>query len=243
MIVNHSNEGWEIITQTAHAYLAVQVAKQVASHYKSDFEVETLLATLYHETHDTDFNTESCISNMGTPLDFTESEATTAQTLSKIKKVTEKARLKSSLVFALIAQHFQTIHSEEAKNPKIKEVFAQFKNETKQILKNYHISTEQFKELSHTVLFADRLSLVLCKNEIPAENREIEINTSLNNATYFLKEDATQLTVRPWCFTADQFLCRVEYRLLTQASFKDEKDFYKHFQEAPVLIKKWNFRK
>ena len=95
MIVKNTNTGWEIVTQTGHAFLACQIANKLSAEFKNDYWLETLLAVYNHETLKTDFNSGSILNDKGMPLDFRESYATDAETIDKIETMVQTISYKS----------------------------------------------------------------------------------------------------------------------------------------------------
>ena len=110
----------------------------------------------------------------------------------------------------------------------------------KKILKQFKISDKQARKYYEFLRFCDRLSLILCKDETPDCNRLLEINTSINGVTYFIKKtEKDELIIDPWIFQSNKFEVSVEERILKETTFKSSSQFESVLMYATPEIKRW----
>lgn len=105
-------------------------------------------------------------------------------------------------------------------------------------------TTDKKARANYEVLrFCDRLSLILCKNEIPTKGRELEINTSINNQKFTIKKENGKISIAPWIFNVDKFDLNIEERILETNEIKSNLAFKKMLDETIPSIKKWTLSK
>ncbi|MGB5943350.1 MAG: DUF3891 family protein [Leeuwenhoekiella sp.] len=238
MIVKQTKSGLEIITQTGHAFLAAQIAAALQDKYHSTYGLEVLLATFNHEAINTDFNSGRVLSDIGVPLDFTESQETTEETIEKIKSMTQKALYKSRMIFAFMAQHMLTIHADKESRTFL-EFADTLRKKINSHLKEVGLKKKEFVEIYQVLKFSDRLSLMLCQNELPTAGRTFEINTAMEGKTFSVIDNNGNSNVDPWPFQNSEVPLYYEYRLLDQLQFKNKTAFLDCFQQT--AIQKKNF--
>jgi hypothetical protein len=92
--------------------------------------------------------------------------------------------------------------------------------------------------------WGDRLSLILCRREVPERDRFIDISPGPDGTMIRVgqREDGT-LTLDPWVFEVDQATFSVEARLLRQLQFKDEAEFLAAMDAAEIQQREWHFRR
>lgn len=244
MIVNTTKEGWEIISQYAHGLLAGRIAAQIHPKYRPKQWVETLTAIIEHDDKQMDLDLQSCLSDAGLPMDFTLSKSEPHNSVEKrARGLLELARNKSSWIALLISSHLDFLYNKDDAGKEMK-VFldegAKFRNQT---LKKFKISKEKLNEYYQLLRFSDRLSLILCKDEVPENGRILEINESIGNRTYFVRmDDEANLIVEPWCFKDRSFLFSVESRYVKQAVFTSGSDLKKAIDKTEISLKNFKFK-
>ncbi|WP_428330080.1 DUF3891 family protein [Mucilaginibacter sp.] len=241
MIVNYTEEGWEVIAQRAHGLLAAQIAMQWQHSVRTERWIETLLAIAEHDDAQIELERDNLLTPQGGPVNF------------KMKVFEERhctqtmdfALSKSRYVALLCSMHLEFVYGAACEeNPKA----AQFMREQKLLQKHWR------KELKLTIAEAQRdyrllewcdaLSLLLCQHENQPEGRAIEISNGPDEKEYRLMQaDSDTLTIDPWPFETNQFELYFETRLIPQLAFKDEAEFRASFRSASVSEKRWLFKK
>jgi hypothetical protein len=92
--------------------------------------------------------------------------------------------------------------------------------------------------------WCDRLSLILCQQQLPEDQRALEISSRLDNQRYDVRQlSDDKVTVEPWCFEKDEFTVNIEAIHLNQLKFKDNAALQAAFREAPIEVVQWHFAK
>lgn len=245
MIVNKSIRGLHIIFHEAHGLLAGKIANKIAAEYRPIHWFETLIAVCEHDDRQLNFNEKDYLSDIGVPLDFTEERSSVKDVMVRMQRILKSAENKSLWVKLLISYHLEFIYSPlKADSKQITEFLANEEKERLNILKLFNISDKRARNYYEFLRFCDRLSLILCKDEAPDANRLLEINTSINGKTYFIKKtENDELIITPWIFSSTEFKLSVEERILKETQFSSSKQFETILMKAIPHFKKWVIKK
>lgn len=243
MIVTYTDNGWEVIYQYAHGLLAGQVAYHLHSDYRPKLWLDTLTAIINHDDYVLDFSERSYVDERGAPLDFTREDPGDDERLEHIRRVITNGGRKSGWVALLISRHMEQLHRPYAdRNRQLAEYLDEQHELRKGLRRRYGINLQQEKEVYRLLAFCDRLSLILCRAQVPAAGRRLEINTAMGGKTYYIlqhPEHSDQLTVDPWCFGPDELRLEVEVQQLSALSFAGNKALQKALQDAGVERRSW----
>src|SRR5690606_21220297 len=92
--------------------------------------------------------------------------------------------------------------------------------------------------------WADRLSLILCRRELPERERELDIAPGRDGEMIrIMQRDDESVVVHPWIFEEDELTVSVEVRRLHQLKFESEAELQRGLDEAEIEIREWHFRK
>lgn len=241
MIVTTSIRGLHIIFQEAHGLLAGKIAIEIATEFRPINWFETLIAVCEHDDRQLGFQQKNYFSEIGVPLDFTEEKENINDILKRMQRILNSAEKKSLWIKLLISYHLEFIYSHLKKTSKRIDRF--FKNEEmdrRDLLKLFNISDEKARDYYEFLRFCDRLSLILCKEEAPDDDRLLEINTSINGETYFIKKtENNDLTIIPWIFKSSKFELMIEQRILKETQFNSASKFESALLNSEMEFKKW----
>jgi len=116
--------------------------------------------------------------------------------------------------------------------------------EIQELMKVNSLSDREVHDLYQVMVFADRCSLILCQNGVPAKNRELEINTSIQNNKYVIsRNENDEIFIEPWIFEQDSFELSCEYKMLEKASFSGNKEFENCLRNTPSNLRHWKISK
>lgn len=245
MIVNLKNEGWEIFSHSGHGLLAGKIANEIEDKYKNENWVATLAAIIEHDDRQLNFKEKNYLTKTGAPKDFLLDNRKVEEIVKRSKRLLNQAEEKSTWIAMLIIHHLRFIYEEDAKE---KKTIFNFLNELEKIenqfIKDHGHTKTEVNAIYQVLIFADRCSLILCQNKLPAKNRALEINTSIDGNRYWIKEkESSEIQIEPWIFEKNSFTLSAEYKLLEKSSFTSNSEFEKLLKESPVRLKKWNFSK
>ncbi|MEH6408009.1 MAG: DUF3891 family protein [Leeuwenhoekiella sp.] len=245
MIVNKTNEGWQVIYQHAHGVLAGQIANELSHDLRPDFWVEMLTAIVEHDDNQLNFEEKSYLNDGGLPQDFTEVERSKKENLERAQRVMYTAQCKSGYVALLISMHIEFLYGDLREE---QGGFGKFLKEQEtlriKLRAMYNLTKKSAKSYYEILRFCDRCSLILCKNEFPALGRKLEINKSINNSEYYIyRRDDETIGVEPWCFENDTFEVGVEVLQLNKSKFKSNRDLKKTLESSQRIRQEFVFSK
>lgn len=227
MIVNKFVVGLHIIFHEAHGLLAGKIANEIAAEYRPIHWFKTLIAICEHDDRQLNFDKKDYLSDIGVPLDFTEERSSVGDVMKRMQRILKSAGNKYLWVKLLIFYHLKFIYSHLKEDSKqITNFFINKKQVRQNILKLFKISDKKAMTHYEFLCFCNRLSLILCKDEAPDHDRLLEINTSINGETYFIKKQKNnEMIISPWIFSTDKFELSVEERILRKSQFASSSQF------------------
>ncbi len=241
MIVKPTDTGWEVIYHRAHAQLAAQMAGQWRRKESPPRIYETLAAISHHDDLEREWEGNH-LTEGGAPMDFTLCKETS---LPKLRELTTNALYRGRWVALLISMHMSRLNeSKQGESPEMDE-FLNEQLENQQRWREELGITKEYVDSAYAYMqWCDRLSLILCQHELPADQRWLEISEGPDGKRYDIKEMADGcLTVQPWCFEDDRFTVNVEACALSQVTFKDNETLTEALKTASIKVLEWTFVK
>lgn len=242
MIVSQTNTGWQIINQQAHGLLAVQAAVHWQADKRPAHWVETLIALTEHDDGQVPWKGRNHLTVAGAPLHFRITEYSVEQCRNMIEISLAKSRWNALLV----SMHATYLYEPKRGEDKVLDEFLdqQTGNQTKW-RKIYKASKAEAEYAYAFLQWCDALSLILCLDQLPIDERRLEISPGPDRIPYYIhrRNADASLCVDPWPFDVPTFSVHVETFQLTQLAFNDDNELYNAIQNAPVVIKEWTFRK
>ena len=236
MIVNYTNQGWEIITQRAHGLLAAQVAMQWAVKDRPERWTETLLAIAEHDDARTELESDNLLTPQCGPLNFDMQLFDPEH----CRLLANFSLSKSRYIALLTSMHMAFLYQKEEKtNPLVKPFLKEQALLQKQWLKELNIKPAEGRRIYHLLEWCDAFSLLLCQHEVQPEQRTIEISRGPDEKPFVLQSTGNCLTVKPWPFEVKTFEVSVEKRIVGQLQFKDNDEFKKCLLAAEVEEMVW----
>lgn len=241
MIVNQINSGWEIIFQRAHEMLAMQIAQNWKKDKRPARWAELLSAIAEHDNRQEGWKGSRHLNKAGAPIDFSQK----GFLLEQAKGVTDVAGYKSRFVALLISMHTSYLYEPLRGSDQETDQFLdqQLENQ-KAWIKSLQISKAAANKAYNLMHWADRCSLILCKEQLPPDARKLEIfKDPDDNPCFIWQRKNGSLGVDPWPFEEEEFEVWVESRSLNKVIFKDDQDLANTLLAAKVEEKKWIFKK
>lgn len=241
MIVHQIESGWEIIYHRAHALLAAEIAGHWSRKNSPMRLIETVAAISHHDDLEKEWE-EKNITPVGAPLDFTLDKNTD---LPKLKKHVTNSRYRGRWVAMLISMH--TSFLTEGKRGESEELDSFLDEQLQmqeQIRKELQISKQDAEQAYAFMQWCDRFSLILCQQQLPEDERALEISIGPDGKRYDviqLKDGTVKVT--PWPFEAKEFTVNVEASYLDQLQFDSSAALTEALQTAPIKTKTWKFVK
>ncbi|MGB3143469.1 MAG: DUF3891 family protein [Maribacter sp.] len=243
MIVRHHKEGWKIVSHYTHALLSGKIAAHIDNKPIKSHWPETLTAIINHDDRMEDFDSTDYLTEAGTPRDFTMKGGSKKDAFKHASNLYHSTLQKSQWIAMLVSRHLDFLY-QNSKDEEMKKLLKHMHEKRKEQRKLYGINLEIENQLYNILLFCDRLSLILCGNEIPENGRKLEVNTSINNTTYFISMNSdSSFLIEPWIFIEPNFNIDYEYKIIEQITYKSNKELEKSISESKVLLEQVVFRR
>lgn len=240
MVVNYTEQGWEIITQRAHGLLAAQIAMHWRKRDRPERWTETLLAVADHDDAQIELeeNEELLLTPAGGPTNFN----MRLYNEEHCHRLLDFSLSKSRYIALLASMHTVFLYKKEiATNPLVKPFIDQQLKNQAQWREELGIGKKEAERIYGLLEWCDAFSLLLCRHEVQPEQRTIQISIGPDSQPYQLQQldQREVLTVVPWPFETTDFEVHVEARLLPQLQFKSADEFKQVFLKTPVKEKSW----
>jgi len=114
--------------------------------------------------------------------------------------------------------------------------------------KELHLTKTQTRQAYDLLHWCDRLSLILCRHELPELGREVEISAlplgHQHHASYVSQPagPGTPVVVSPWPFAGKELTVSVETQELQQLQFRDDAALALALRQAPIATLIWTLR-
>ena len=245
MIVNYTPAGWQVIYQQAHALLATQLAWHWPATLPADRWVSLLAAIAQHDDEQAAWRGRGGhygLTPAGAPANFTHQAFSLEQTTGVLAAARFQGRWRSLLTSLHLSCLYECLRGQKKSTDQfLDELHAR----QQQWLKELKLSRKQADQAYALLHWCDRLSLILCRHEIPEMGRAVEIYHGPDGTTHTLAQPAANgpLVVNPWPFQADEFEVSVEASLLTQLQFGDDAELAAALRAAPVHSLRWTLRR
>lgn len=239
MICVRRETGWEVVHQRAHALLAMQLAFPWRSAERPFRWVETLAAIAQHDHGWQEGEAKARLTALGTPRSFdeVELEIVTAQA----RRVLHRAWHQSIWVALLISRHMDHLYApcrdEHAPLADLLDEQAQNRRRWRKAL---GVKQEEVDAAYALLLWADTLSLTLCRDQLPFGARAVEIGAGPDGQRYDARrrQDGT-LSVEPWPYEEARFEVAVETYCLRQLTFDTYDAFEQTLSAAKPTQRRW----
>lgn len=245
MIVKHTHKGWEIISHYTHGLLAGKIASAIDGFIDHRYWVDILTGIIEHDDNLLNFDERNYLTENGSPMDFTMRNKTVDKELEHARRIYQQAVQKSQLIGLLTGKHLEFLYNHQAKRHKAtKDLLDHIIGERENQRKLYNLSVKDVKSLYDIMIFADRCSLIICQGKIPSLGRELEINKSIGNKTYYIQKAVDDtICLNPWPFDGEELNLSYEYRIIEQASFSSNEEFASSLDNCMPSLRHVHFKK
>lgn len=241
MIVNQTDSGWQIINQQAHGMLAVQAAMRWQVEKRPAHWIETLTALIEHDDGQEPWEGHKHLTTAGAPLHFKITEYSVEQCRNMIEIGLHKSRWNA----LMLSMHTTFLYEKKrGTDSELDEFLDQQAGNQAKWRKQYKASKAEAAYAYAFVQWCDALSLVLCLDQVPPEGRRLEISVGPDDVPYYIyQHDDESLGVDLWPFDVTEFAVHVETFQLQQLAFQTDGELYNAIQDAPMVLKEWQFKR
>jgi hypothetical protein len=250
MIVNPTPTGWQVIYQQAHALLAMQLAWAWKPFLAPDRWVGLLAAVAQHDDEQAPWHGRGGhhgLTPAGAPANFTQ----VPFSIEQASGVLHAARFQGRWRSLLTSLHLSTLYEPlRGSKPAVTAFLDELHADQARWLKELHLTKTQARQAYDLLHWCDRLSLILCRQELPEMGREVEIypdplGSGPHRATHFVRQPdgpGTPAVVRPWPLATTSLVVSVEARQLHQLQFVDDAELAAALRTAPIETLHWELR-
>lgn len=244
MIVNPAPTGWQIIYQQAHALLAAQLLWHWPPALPPARWLGLLAATAQHDDEQAAWHGRGGhygLTPAGAPANFTQKEFSLEQARGVLAAARFQGRWRSLLTSLHLSCLYEELRGQTAEITAFLDELKASQQRWRRALKLTKADTDHAYALLH---WADRLSLILCRREVPEMGRSLEIHP-VAGRRYQISQPRPDgpLTIRPWPFAAARVVVSVEAQVLTQLQFRDDAELAAALRAARVEELSWIFEK
>ncbi|GAC1601077.1 MAG: hypothetical protein NVS3B25_28820 [Hymenobacter sp.] len=245
MIVNSTPAGWQIIYQQAHAQLATQLAWHWPPMLPPDRWVGLLAAIAQHDDEQEAWRGRGGhygLTAAGAPAHFTQQECSMEQAAGVLAAARFQGRWRSLLTSLHLSCLYEGLRGQSAEITAFLDYLRARQQQWRRALKTTKAEAQQAYDLLH---WCDRLSLILCRHELPEMGRALEIYHGPDGQRYDVCRPRPEgpVTITPWPFRAAAVTISVEASVLTQLQFHDDAELAAALRAAPVETLRWELRR
>jgi hypothetical protein len=241
MIVNSTPAGWQIIYQQAHALLAAQLAYAWAPTLPPDRWVGLLAAITQHDDEQADWHGRGGhygLTAAGAPANFTQKEFSMEQASGVLAAARFQGRWRSLLTSLHLSCLYEGLRGQKKEIDAFLDELNASQQQWRRALHLTKAGADQAYALLH---WCDRLSLILCRHEIPEMGRAVEIHRGPDGTIHTLAQPAAggPVVIKPWPFQAREIEVSVEASVLTQLQYQDDAELAAALRAAPIETLRW----
>ena len=244
MIVNSTPAGWQIIYQQAHALLAAQLAWHWPPTLPPDRWVGLLAAITQHDDEQEVWygrGGHHGLTAAGAPANFTQKKFSLEQAVGVLAAARFQGRWRSLLTSLHLSRLYENLRGQKKETDMFLDELIASQGQWRRDLKINKKEAEQAYGLLH---WCDRLSLILCRQEIPEMGRAVEIHRGPDGTTHTLAQLVVSgpVIISPWPFHEKEVHVSIEASVLTQLQFKDDAELAASLRAAPIETLRWEMR-
>jgi Protein of unknown function (DUF3891) len=239
MIANLTANGWEIIYHRAHALLAAQIAGHWHTPDDTAHLVETIAAIAHHDDLEREWQGDH-LTKAGAPLDFTLGGS---GSIPELYEHIDNARYRGRWVALLVSMHMTFLsQGNYGEIPELDQFLDKQFELQKAWRKSLKVKKADAEKAYAMMQCCDRLSLILCQQQLPEGERLLEIAKGPTGERHdILKRADDTLSVKPWPFRAERFTIHVDACYPTQMKFDSNQELLEALQHAEIKSLQWTF--
>jgi len=242
MIVRSVDQGWTVVFHSSHGLLAQRIASHLGVARELPYWFETQVAIGVHDDLHQVYEKEKreFLTQAGAPRDFTLVPMKDEDRVVKMQDRIEEGFRKHSWLGVMQSIHAECLYRGEDTADEMQSMLDMEKKRRERILTQLHVDATIVQENYGWMHFCDRLSLILCGDDVPAMNRRLEIITNEEGTRFEIWQDERdRIRVSPWPFVEDKVDLSIEYRTVKQLSFVDDAELGEALKECPVELRKF----
>lgn len=242
MICNRTQTGWQIIYQRAHALLAAKLIAPWRAEERPERWMETLSATAQHDNGWQDWETGRRLTPARTPRHFRETPIDNLVTQSRraLTRAWHQGLWSGLLVSRHVSFLYEPLRGEDdAMDALLDEQQAQREAWRDQLA----VDEEAVSRAYALLRWGDTFSLVLCQQQMPFNQRSLEIDIGPEGTRYHAREvEDGIIEVDPWPYAVEEVVVSVDSYVIEQLTFDSEDALAEALREAALQSCTWCLR-
>ncbi|MDB5235391.1 MAG: hypothetical protein JWR44_2384, partial [Hymenobacter sp.] len=177
----------------------------------------------------------------GAPANFTQKAFSMAQARGVLEASRFQGQWRSLLTSLHLCCLYESLRGTDPTITAFLDELSTGQQRWRRALKTTKAEAQQAYDLLH---WADRLSLILCRDELPEMGRALEIHRGPDGRRYDVRQPrpGDPVLVEPWPFALPEIDVSVEASVLTQLQFRDDAELAAALRAAPVETLRWTLR-
>jgi hypothetical protein len=243
VIVNSLQDGWEVIYQRSHAHLAATLVAAWRIADRVPNWTDLIIATAQHDDQEMFWHEVDHLTEIGAPMDFAVAELNTRRIQAQL--VIDNAHRQGTLIALLISLHNSFLYERmRGQDKQLDSFLDRQRKDQKAWLRQLKWSQAEATKAYAFIRWADRMSLILCRRELPDRERALEVEpTPDGNMVQVRLRDDGSLCLDPWVFEEDRITASIEARRLKQLKFESEQELRRALDKAKIEVREWEFRR
>ena len=240
MIVRSVDEGWTVVFHTSHGLLAQRIASSLKAAMELPYWFETQVAIGLHDDLHRVFEKgkRNFLTHAGAPRDFALVPMTDENRATEMQDRIDEDFRKHSWLGVLQSKHAECLYRGEDITADLQRMLDKEARRRERVLGRLGVEAARVQETYDWMHFCDRLSLILCGDDVPAMHRRLEIITNAAGTRFEVWRDEREcIRVAPWPFADPRVEVSVEYRTLTQLAFADDAELGDALEQCDVELR------
>ncbi len=240
MIVRQVNEGWTVVFHTSHGLLAERIASNLREGSQLPFWFETQVAIGQHDDHHRVYleGRRKHLTDAGAPRDFTLVPMGDKSRVEEMQDRIDETYRKHTWMGIMQSKHAECLYAGEDVDQDMVRMLAKESDRREHAMRRLNVSAAVVQATYDWMQFCDRLSLILCGEDIPAMNRHLEIFTDTDGTRFDTWKDTDdRIRIAPWPFVEEPLKLSIECRTVNRLSFKDDADLGRALKNCDVEMR------
>ncbi|MFW5943364.1 MAG: DUF3891 family protein, partial [Chloroflexota bacterium] len=229
--------------QRAHALLAAKLVTYWRPDERPLRWTETLNAIAQHDNGWQEWEAGERLTEAGTPRNFM--QLPLPEVVIQADRVVARAWHQSLWVGLLVSRHISHLHErrrgELAELDRVLDEQIALRDKWRTMLQ---VSKEDVDSAYSLLRWGDTFSLILCLQQLPFDQRSLEIGHGPDGQRYDLyRSEDGAVVVEPWPYDRESFKVAVDCHYLEQATFARDEELARALREAEVRPRVWELRR
>lgn len=241
MICNRRPNGWELVYQNAHGFVAMELLRRVRAAERPERWGDVLLAAAQHDNGWQEWEPGDHLTPLGTPRHF--EETTMADVVRQSEMALGRVRHASLFSGLLLVEHFRTLYR-SLDDAGVTAMLKRQRADAARWRRALGVRADDVARHYAFVRWADTLSLALTTRRLdPMPDRRVEIERIGDAPTYaWLRSADDTVGLDPWPYDTEAVDVSVETYHLPKLTFPSSDALAEALRGARIRCRTWTLR-